>query len=157
MQLGIGMTIGAVLMIQPAFCLLVLGAVHLRINHVLLSGLGSAALSIASASFAEELLFRGFIFQRLNSAFGRWPAQLVTGTLFLLTHLNNPGMTDITKVIASINIVVASLLFGIVYLRTRKLAMTFGIHFMANCTQGIIRGFGVSGETKAGFFEACIQ
>jgi len=91
------------------------------------------------------MLFRGFIFQRLIGSVGRWPAQLIISGLFLLTHLNNPGMTGIVRLIASTNIFLASTLFGIAYIKTRSLAMPIGIHFMANFMQGIILGFGVSG------------
>ena len=78
-------------------------------------------------------------------AFGAWPAQLIIGGLFLLTHLNNPGMVGTVKLFAAINIFTASVLFGITYLKTKSLAMPLGVHFMANFTQGTILGFGVSG------------
>jgi hypothetical protein len=37
-----------------------------------------------------------------------------------------------------------------VFLRTRSLAMPIGLHFMANVTQGVVLGFGVSGTTASG-------
>ncbi len=94
---------------------------------------------------AEELLFRGFMFQRLIQAFGKYAAQLIVAGLFLLTHINNPGMIGIVKTLASINIFIASILFGIAYIKTHGLAMPLGLHFMANFMQGTVLGFGVSG------------
>ena len=47
---------------------------------------------------------------------------------------------------AGANIFLASILFGLAYLRTRSLAMPFGLHLPANVTQGPILGFGVSGN-----------
>jgi uncharacterized protein len=152
-QLGIGIIAGAVLMIVPAILLFATGAIRWQVNNSLLSELAPATLIIVCAVMAEEFLFRGFIFQRLIKGFGRWPAQLVIGVLFLLTHLNNPGMTGTIKLLASINIFVASLLFGLAYLRTNNLAMPLGIHFMANYTQGIILGFGVSGQKEPSLFK----
>jgi dTDP-glucose 4,6-dehydratase len=37
-----------------------------------------------------------------------------------------------TKLLASVNIFVASLLFGLAFIKTKNLAMSIGIHFMAN-------------------------
>jgi hypothetical protein len=69
---------------------------------------------------------------------------------FLLTHLNNPGMTGDIKVLASINIFIASLVFGLAFIRTKSLAMPLGLHFMANLMQGGVLGFGVSGTEQSG-------
>jgi membrane protease YdiL (CAAX protease family) len=105
------------------------------------------------AAVAEELLFRGFMFQRLMDAFGQWPAQLIVAALFLLTHINNPGMTGMVKILASINIFIASIMFGLAFIKTKNLAMPFGLHFMANYMQGTILGFGVSGENEPGLLQ----
>lgn len=88
------------------------------------------------------------MFQRLIQAFGKWPAQLIVAALFLLTHINNPGMTGIVKTLASINIFIASILFGICYIKTNSLAMPLGLHFTANYMQGTVLGFGVSGTQE---------
>jgi hypothetical protein len=84
---------------------------------------------------------------------GQWPAQLITAAFFLLTHLNNPGMTGAIKIMAGVNIFLASILFGLAFIRTRSLAMPLGLHWMANWTQGAILGFGVSGIRQLGFLK----
>ncbi|MGH8106819.1 MAG: lysostaphin resistance A-like protein, partial [Arenimonas sp.] len=117
-------------------------------QSTLLSGL-SMCISVA---LAEELLFRGFIFQRFIDGLGQWPAQLVLAGWFLLTHLNNPGMTGSIKFLAGLNIFLASIMFGLAFLRTKSLAMPIGLHFMANWMQGSVLGFGVSGNDSSGFF-----
>src|SRR5205807_2603521 len=38
--------------------------------------------------FAEEWLFRGYMQTRLKQAWGRWPAIIVTATLFGVMHLD---------------------------------------------------------------------
>jgi membrane protease YdiL (CAAX protease family) len=149
----IGLGIGAALMILPALTLTVFGYVHWQLNTFSFFSIIPGIALMASVAFAEELLFRGFIFQRLIDAFGKWPAQLLLGGLFLLTHLNNPGMTGFTSFLASINIFIASLLFGMAYLKTKSLALPIGLHFMANLTQGVILGFGVSGENSTSLFK----
>jgi membrane protease YdiL (CAAX protease family) len=123
----------------------------------LLGQAGGAALvaqlfTVFPLAFAEELLFRGVIFQRLLSAVGEWPAQIAIGLLFVLTHLGNPGMDGATKTLACVNIFLASILFGKAFLRSKGLALPIGLHFMANVTQGVVFGFGVSGNDTASLF-----
>jgi membrane protease YdiL (CAAX protease family) len=98
-------------------------------------------------------LFRGFVFQRLISGLGQGTAQLITAAFFLLTHLNNPGMTGVIKVMASVNIFLASILFGLAFIQTKSLAMPLGLHWMANWMQGGVLGFGVSGTQQLGLLQ----
>lgn len=93
----------------------------------------------------EETLFRGFVFQRLSSAFGAWIGQGLVAAWFAFAHWGNPGMHGATKLWASLNIGLASLLLGLAYLKTRSLALPIGIHLGWNWTQGNVLGFGVSG------------
>lgn len=148
-ELWVGGVIGSALMLIPAILLGIFGWVSWRWNPIDLAALLSSLLLFVGVAAAEELLFRGFVFQRLITGLGQWPAQLITAVFFLLTHLNNPGMTGAVKVMASINIFLASILFGLAYLRTRSLAMPLGLHWMANWVQGGILGFGVSGTQQS--------
>ncbi len=152
-QFGIGVTAGALLMAVPALFLTSIGAIGWQFGMFAAAPLISGVETMAAVAIAEELLFRGFLFQRLVDGLGAWPAQIIVGGMFLLTHLNNPGMTGATRFWAGINIFLASILFGVAFLRTRSLAMPIGIHFMANVMQGPILGFGVSGNGEAGVFK----
>jgi membrane protease YdiL (CAAX protease family) len=145
-ELVAGCAGGAALMLLPALFLLAGRWVSFELGEAGLLTVGRAALAMAGVALAEELLFRGVLFQRLVAAFGAWPAQLAIAGLFVLTHMGNPGMEGTTMVWAGLNIFVASLVFGAAYLRTRSLALPIGLHFMANTMQGIVLGFGVSGE-----------
>jgi uncharacterized protein len=149
-DLGLGGLIGAALMLVPALILGIFGWVSWQWNPAGFLTLAPALLLFIEVAIAEELLFRGFIFQRLITGIGQWPAQLIVAGFFLLTHLNNPGMTGSAKTLASINIFLASLLFGLAFIRTRSLAMPLGIHFMANWIHGGLLGFGVSGTDQTG-------
>jgi membrane protease YdiL (CAAX protease family) len=152
-ELCVGGLIGSVMMLVPAFIVGIFGWVRWQWNPMALSSLSPGLLLFAGVAIAEELLFRGFVFQRLISGLGQWPAQLITAAFFLLTHLNNPGMTGTFKVMASINIFLASILFGLAFIRTRSLAMPLGLHWMANWVQGSILGFGVSGTEQLGLLK----
>ncbi|MBK7451302.1 MAG: CPBP family intramembrane metalloprotease [Anaerolineales bacterium] len=152
-ELGLGGLIGSALMLVPALILWVFGWVHWQGNPSGFLTFPSTLLLFAEVALAEELLFRGFIFQRLIAGLGQLPAQLLMAGYFLLTHLNNPGMTGDVKFFASINIFIASLVFGLSFIRTKSLAMPLGLHFMANLMQGGILGFGVSGTDQSGLFK----
>lgn len=145
-----GGLIGSVLMLTPALILGMFGWVHWQWNPEGVSVLLRGLLLFAGVAVAEELLFRGFVFQRLLSGLGQWIAQLIIAAFFLLTHLNNPGMTGSVKVMASINIFLASILFGLAFIRTKSLAMPLGLHWLANWVQGGFLGFGVSGTEQLG-------
>jgi membrane protease YdiL (CAAX protease family) len=103
-------------------------------------------------ALGEELLFRGYLFQRLERGLGAWPAQALLALLFALLHWGNPGMTGATRVWASGNIAIAGVLLGLCYLRTRSLALPVGVHLGWNWTQGALLGFGVSGNPSAGWW-----
>lgn len=147
-HLCLGLVLGGLLMAAPAFALMLGGWVRWEIAAATPSALWSAVLLMGGVAVAEELLFRGVLFQRLIAGIGLWPAQIVIGLFFVLTHLGNPGMDGATRIWAGVNIFAASILFGLAYVRTRSLALPIGLHFMANVTQGIVLGFGVSGAAE---------
>jgi len=151
-QLFLGGLVGSALMFVPALIMSIFGWVNWHWNFAGFSNLLTIALLFAGVALTEELLFRGFIFQRLIAGIGELPAQLAIAGLFLLTHLDNPGMTGNVKILAGINIFLASILFGFAFIRTKSLAMPIGLHFMANFVQGGVLGFGVSGTDQAGIF-----
>lgn len=149
----IGLITGAVLMLFPAFILWLFGVVYWEINAVYFSSIFNVTLFFVAVAIAEELLFRGFIFQRMINGIGQCPAQVLIGALFLLTHLNNPGMTGSVKMLAGANIFLASIMFGLAFIRTKSLSMSIGLHLMANWVQGVLLGFGVSGNEETSLFK----
>lgn len=147
-NLLIGCLVGAVIMMIPSFILWMGGWVSWEYRPFDLGAVLSVTGVFISVAVAEEFLFRGFLFQRLKASIGIWGAQLVMAGYFLLIHLNNPGMTGSVKLLASVNIFLASIMFGLAYLKTKSLAMPIGLHFMANWVQGCLLGFGVSGNEQ---------
>ncbi len=73
----LGGLIGSALMLIPAFILGVFGWVNWQWNPTGFSALSSSALLFFGVAVAEELLFRGFVFQRLISGVGQSPAQWI--------------------------------------------------------------------------------
>lgn len=145
----LGFVAGAFLMLVPAVFLTAFGIIHWQQGTGDLYTLVSLSLASLSVAVAEEFLFRGFIFQRLRKSTGLWGAQLLIAGYFLLTHMGNPGMAGNIKILASVNIFIASVMFGLAYTKTNNLIMPIAFHFMANWVQGILLGFGVSGNEHA--------
>lgn len=104
-------------------------------------------------SIMEELLHRGFIFQRLIDGIGIWGAQLIIAAIFAFGHAGNPGMEGTTEIIATLDLVMGSLIFGLAYIKTKSLALPIGLHLGWNWSQGSIFGFGVTGFEQPGFFQ----
>jgi membrane protease YdiL (CAAX protease family) len=105
----------------------------------------------------EEVLFRGFLFQRLVAGLGAWPAQLLIAALFAIGHWGNPGMEGATMVWATVELALAAVLMGLAWLRTRSLALPIGIHLGWNWAQGHVLGFGVSGYDHPGWLRPLFQ
>ncbi len=153
----IGSLLGALLMLAPAFLLWITGLVSWKMNTVDTSSILSATGLFIAVAVAEEFLFRGFVFQRLIESIGTWGAQLLLAAYFLLIHANNPGMEGTIRIVASANIFLASIMFGLVFLRSGSLAMPIGLHFMANWVLGTLLGFGVSGDDQSGILKPVID
>ncbi len=96
---------------------------------------------LLSGSLAEELMFRGYPFQRLVEAIGAGGAILVFSVLFALLHWMNPGANSW----GLLNTVVIGIALSVAYLRTRSLWLPWGFHFAWNATLGVVFGLPVSG------------
>jgi membrane protease YdiL (CAAX protease family) len=98
-------------------------------------------LVLMTGSLAEELMFRGYPFQRLVEAIGPAGAISVFSLLFGLVHILNPG----SSLWGLVNTVVIGVVLAVAYLRTRALWFPWGIHFAWNATLGLLLGLPVSG------------
>jgi membrane protease YdiL (CAAX protease family) len=151
-----GLAVGATLMFVPALLLVAAGAVRFAPNASGLEALADAVLLMTAVAVAEEFLFRGFLFQRLIDGLGVWPAQVLIGGLFVLTHSDALTSAGALGWVAGVNIFIASLMFGFAFLRTGGLAMPIAIHLAANVVQGGVLGLGVSGNAEQGLFRAVL-
>lgn len=122
-----------------------------------LGGMAFGLYMFASVALLEELLFRGFLFQRLVAGIGVWPTQLALAALFAVAHWGNPGMEGVAMFLATVDIALAAILLGLAYLRTRSLALPIGLHLGWNWTQGHLLGFGVSGVDLTGWLRPVFQ
>lgn len=145
--LTIGTLVGIVMMFATVAIIWVIGGVTFELNvNRSIQGLSYGLYLFVLGAIMEEILHRGFIFQRLLDGIGIWRAQMLMATLFTLGHWGNPDMEGITQIIASLNLFLLSLIFGLAYIKTRSLALPISLHLGWNWAQGNILGFGVSGH-----------
>lgn len=101
-------------------------------------------LVYAPAALHEELLFRGYPFQKLlqiNRAF----ALFFVAFLFAALHAGNQAVTPL----ALANVFLGGLLLGLAYERYHHLWFPIGLHLFWNLMSGPILGHEVSGYTGA--------
>jgi membrane protease YdiL (CAAX protease family) len=88
------------------------------------------------AVLAEEILFRGFILQKLREMTGFWKANILTSILFVAIHW--PGWLLITHkpisevLVLSTSIFGLSLLFGYALKKTESLLAAISVHIANN-------------------------
>jgi len=144
---------------------LLVGALSVGLAAALGAALGSYKFSFAAAagaeavgrtllvscvifvlgSASEEMLFRGYPFQTLLRSWPLWAAIIPTSVPFALVHLTNP---NVAPGFTFVNTVLAGVLLGVAYWRTRSLWFPFGLHWGWNYAQGAFIGSPVSGITS---------
>jgi membrane protease YdiL (CAAX protease family) len=157
-ELTLGLVGGVALLSLIVALMVLLGDVELSSTEVeftvLLSGLAWNLALLLPAAVHEELVFRGYPFQRIAEGWGPVGAVVVLSGLFGLLHLQNPDPTALSTA----NTMLAGVLLAVAYLRTRGLWLPIGLHFAWNFWMGPVLGFPISGielssrllETRAG-------
>jgi membrane protease YdiL (CAAX protease family) len=97
--------------------------------------------TIAAATLAEEIAFRGYPFRRLIEAMGPVGATVVMSILFGLIHAFNPAATWSSVLMTML----AGVLLCVAWLRTHGLWIGWGLHFGWNASMGVLFGLPVSG------------
>ena len=99
-------------------------------------------IAVFVQSSAEELICRGFLYQRLLRSYGR-PVIAIVGNslLFAVLHLTNEGIT----VLSVINIFVVGVLFSLIVYYMDSLWCAMAVHTAWNFTQNILFGLPNSG------------
>ena len=89
----------------------------------------------------EELMFRGYVLQRLNDRAGRVAAIAVSSVIFAVLHGFNPG-ADVFGIVNTIGI---GVILCVLYFRTGSLWMSIGFHTAWNFSLGYLYSLPVSG------------
>lgn len=97
-------------------------------------------LVFVPAALHEELMFRGYAYQKLRT-WSRGGAIAVSSCFFAALHGGNRGIT----LLALANLLLAGVLLALAYERRRHLWLPIGIHLGWNLASGPLLGYGVSG------------
>jgi membrane protease YdiL (CAAX protease family) len=98
----------------------------------------------------EELLFRGYAFQRLVRAIGVWPGIVVSATLFGIYHLFGSGMWGMGAFFQLAMPTMGGIVFGWAAVRTNGLALPIGLHLGGNWVQASIFSLQPVGASEPG-------
>jgi uncharacterized protein len=133
-----GAALGWSLLLAAVLPMMLLGALHPEFN-LTFGNLGYALLSlltIAIATLALEVAFRGFLFIQFIEATGPVFATIVLSFLYATLSAFRPDATALSILDAFL----FSILFCTSYLRTRALWIGWGIHFAWSAAAAIIFG-----------------
>lgn len=102
--------------------------------------IGTAAL-IAFYAIGEELLFRGYLYQRGIEMLGAPAATLLSSLIFTVAHANNPSIGPL----GFLSIFLAGLLFCALYLKSLSLWVPIAAHISWNLALATLYGSASSG------------
>jgi membrane protease YdiL (CAAX protease family) len=145
-----GLLIGWLLMSSAVAVLYWQGFYQITAYNGLHAMAGSLMVGLVPA-FLEEIIFRAIIFRLLQEWLGSWGALLVSGLLFGLVHIANPGATLWSSLAIGLE---AGVLLGAAYMLTRTLWLAIGIHFAWNFSQSGLYGLPTSGIQTTGLVTA---
>jgi membrane protease YdiL (CAAX protease family) len=100
--------------------------------------------TIVVMSLAQEVVFRGYAFQRLMDSIGPTLAALFMPLLFAVIHMMNTNATAASVLVA----ILLGWLLSIAYLRTRALWVPWGLHFAWSASLALLFGLPVSGSVQ---------
>lgn len=127
-QIGIGTAIGAGGLMVACVLLLAVGTLRYESEPGTVAGwLGGTLrmlLLLLVPAAAEEVLFRGYAFQKLVEGFGGIFATVAASAAFAFAHIHNPSVNGF----ALANIFAAGVMLSIAFLRTRSLWFAIGVH-----------------------------
>ena len=112
------------------------GTESLRLNY-----LAGSFFMVLCGAFLEEVVFRGYVLRKLLERFSAIISISLSSLLFSLLHC----FIAEVSFLSIINIFLAGLLLGILFLKTRNIWIVVGFHLFWNFVQSIL-GFNVSGE-----------
>lgn len=124
-----------------------MGWIKVSLSSIDLTDFLLVTLLFISVSAVEEIVMRGYVLHTLMTGMNKYGALAVSSTLFSLMHLANPNGTFL----AFLNLWLAGLFLGIVYVHTKNLWFAITSHFLWNFMQSPVLGFNVSGKELPAF------
>ncbi len=143
-----GAAIGWALALAGVLPLLVSVHVHTRFTWPAGTGFGMlvALGTLLVAALAEEVIFRGYPFQRLAAALGQGTAALVLSIAFAITIVSFAPPEHIA--LAVLDGTCLGLVLALCYMRTHALWLGWGLHFAYRAAMAVLLGLPIAGRAS---------
>ncbi|MEN3037911.1 MAG: CPBP family intramembrane glutamic endopeptidase [Candidatus Kryptonium sp.] len=141
-EIVLGLILGFLMITAVVLPNIILGYYKFELTpNIIIPQIFEAMLFFTLVAFAEEILFRGYPFQRLIDGTNPTIATLIFSLFFSLAHFQNPNI----NIIAGVNIFLAGVWLSVSYIKTRSLWFPISLHFSWNFFQGYLYSLPVSG------------
>jgi membrane protease YdiL (CAAX protease family) len=143
-ELGLGLAVGWALAVACVLLMAVFGGIAIVLSTEISAWgwLVAYAAFFALVALAEEIVFRGYGFQRLVKSVGPLGASFGFAVFYAVLQTLLPGSSRVSVAVAA----VLTLLLSAAYLRTRALWVSWGINFAWKASRALLFGLAVSGE-----------
>ena len=91
--------------------------------------------------FIEELIFRGYLMNRIAASKGKWWGVYINSLFFLIFHIKNPSVSYIS----SVNIYIFGVVLSLIFWYTDNIWIIGALHGAWNIILGVFMGGYVSG------------
>jgi CAAX amino terminal protease family protein len=91
--------------------------------------------------FTEELIFRGYLMNRIAASKGKWWGVYINSLFFLIFHIKNPSVSYIS----SVNIYIFGVVLSLIFWYTDNIWIVGALHGAWNVILGVFMGGYVSG------------
>ena len=140
-KLLIGLLIGFAMNGICILAAVLMGNIHIEFIQFSIVGFLLFLIFIFIQASTEEIVYRGFIYQRVKRTYNSTVAIIVASALFALGHIFNPGATPL----ALLDLFLTGFLYSLMVRYFDSIWMPMGAHTAWNFTQNILFGLPNSG------------
>jgi len=134
-DIGIGFTLSAIFVFGATLVIFWFGIYRVT-NTNSTATLFHALVVFGLLAFVEELIFRGILLRIMEEILGTWLSILIIAVLFGLAHL----IHEWASAISTVSIALQDLILSAAFVLTRKVWLSWGIHWGWNYAQDGILG-----------------
>lgn len=144
-EIGLGLAYGWSLALLAVLPLVFIGGIVIRLSLRPSDWLAliADAFFFLFATLVEELVFRGYPFQKLIAAVGSLNAAILFAALYTTIQATIPGSTVVSTTVSAL----FSLLLSLAYLRTRALWLSWSLNFAWKASRALLFGLAIAGST----------
>lgn len=147
-EIILGFVTGVVLLGSVFLILFITGNITVDTIEFQPASLATNLVIFLLVGFNEEMITRGYLMGSIKKLSNKVFALVLVAVLFSLMHIFN----DNFSLVPFLNIFLAGILLGVVYIYTERLWFAISLHFTWNFFQGPVFGSQVSGNVTDGTF-----